>query len=88
MCFRKILDDNYYHSLVIYEDRATKGWRLHAAVWEGEMSMCPVWTAFSKRTLHFPCLKAGFALSRISSSVNSSSYRTFNTSTHTHGQPK
>jgi hypothetical protein len=30
----------------VYEDHHTKGIRLHAAVWEGELRQCPVWTAF------------------------------------------
>lgn len=25
----------------------TKGIRLHAAIWEGDLRQCPVWTAFS-----------------------------------------
>jgi hypothetical protein len=41
-----IIDDDYKHSLVVYEDQQTKGIRLHAAVWEGELRRCPVWTAF------------------------------------------
>lgn len=27
----------------------TKGIRLHAAVWDGDLRQCPVWTAFSKQ---------------------------------------
>lgn len=42
----QIIDDDYKHSLIVYEDQLTKGIRLHAAVWEGELRMCPVWTAF------------------------------------------
>ncbi|SPO00898.1 uncharacterized protein DNG_03646 [Cephalotrichum gorgonifer] len=42
----QIIDDNYKHSLIVYQDTQTKGIRLHAAVWEGEMRQCPVWTAF------------------------------------------
>lgn len=34
------------HSLIVYEDQMTKGLRLHAAVWDGELRQCPVWTAF------------------------------------------
>ncbi|KAK5990524.1 hypothetical protein PT974_08793 [Cladobotryum mycophilum] len=41
-----ILDDGFKHSLIVYEDRLTGGRRLHAAVWEGELRQCPVWTAF------------------------------------------
>ncbi len=36
------------HSLIVYEDYVTKGIRLHAAVWDGDLRQCPVWTAFSK----------------------------------------
>ncbi|CAI4216678.1 unnamed protein product [Parascedosporium putredinis] len=43
----QIIDDGYKHSLIVYEDTASKGMRLHAAVWEGELQQCPVWTAFS-----------------------------------------
>lgn len=45
---RQILDDGFKHSLIVYEDIATKGIRLHAAVWEGELRQCPVWTAFGR----------------------------------------
>ncbi len=43
---RQIIDDGYKHSLIVYEDIMTGGIRLHAAVWEGELRQCPVWTAF------------------------------------------
>ncbi|KAL2122603.1 hypothetical protein VTJ04DRAFT_3058 [Mycothermus thermophilus] len=42
----QIIDDGYRHSLIVYEDLQTRGLRLHAAVWEGELRQCPVWTAF------------------------------------------
>lgn len=42
----QIIDDGYKHSLIVYEDQQTRGIRLHAAVWEGELRQCPVWTAF------------------------------------------
>lgn len=42
----RILDDGYDHFLIVYEDKYTKGWRLHAAVWNGELQRVPVWTAF------------------------------------------
>lgn len=42
----QIIDDGYQHSLIVYEDIQTHGLRLHAAVWEGELRQCPVWTAF------------------------------------------
>ncbi|KAH6898528.1 hypothetical protein B0T10DRAFT_555837 [Thelonectria olida] len=42
----RIVDDGFRHSLIVYEDQATKGIRLHAAIWEGELRQCPVWTAF------------------------------------------
>ena len=32
----------------MYEDVQTRAIRLHAAVWEGELRQCPVWTAFGK----------------------------------------
>lgn len=41
------------HSLIVYEDFVTKGLRLHAAVWEGDLRQCPVWTAFSKSELSY-----------------------------------
>lgn len=42
----QIIDDGYKHSLIVYEDLQARGIRLHAAVWEGELRQCPVWTAF------------------------------------------
>lgn len=45
----QIQDDGFKHSLIVYEDTETKGMRLHAAVWEGEIRQCPVWTAFGTR---------------------------------------
>ncbi|KXX81676.1 hypothetical protein MMYC01_201044 [Madurella mycetomatis] len=42
----QIIDDGFKHSLIVYEDLQTRGLRLHAAVWEGELRQCPVWTAF------------------------------------------
>lgn len=43
---RRISDDGFWHSLIVYKDVLTGGIRLHAAVWEGELRSCPVWTAF------------------------------------------
>jgi hypothetical protein len=43
---RQITDDKFKHSLIVYQDRDTGAKRLHAAVWEGELRQCPVWTAF------------------------------------------
>ncbi|KAJ4271743.1 hypothetical protein NW762_000449 [Fusarium torreyae] len=42
----RIVDDGFMHSLIVYEDHMTKGLRLHAAVWDGDLRQCPVWTAF------------------------------------------
>jgi hypothetical protein len=42
----RITDDGFWHSLIVYKDTMTGGIRLHAAVWEGELRLCPVWTAF------------------------------------------
>lgn len=39
--------------LTVREDQATKGLRLHAAILDGELKMCPVWTAFGKRPVPF-----------------------------------
>ncbi|QPH01111.1 hypothetical protein C2857_005310 [Epichloe festucae Fl1] len=41
-----IWDDGFNHSLIVYEERATHSLRLHAAVWDGELRQCPVWTVF------------------------------------------
>ncbi|QLI73627.1 uncharacterized protein G6M90_00g102670 [Metarhizium brunneum] len=41
-----IFDDSFHHSLIVYQDDATGGLRLHAAVLDGELRQCPVWTAF------------------------------------------
>ncbi|OTA99687.1 hypothetical protein M426DRAFT_324941 [Hypoxylon sp. CI-4A] len=43
----QIIDDGWQHVLMVYEDAVTGGCRLHAAVWEGKLRECPVWTAFS-----------------------------------------
>ncbi|KAI1023153.1 hypothetical protein LB503_000702 [Fusarium chuoi] len=42
----RIVDDGFMHSLIVYEDYVSKGIRLHAAVWDGDLRQCPVWTAF------------------------------------------
>ncbi|KAI9644920.1 hypothetical protein NHQ30_006954 [Ciborinia camelliae] len=42
----QIVDDQFHHSLYIYRDRHSHTLRLHAAVAEGELKRCPVWTAF------------------------------------------
>ncbi|KAI1386803.1 uncharacterized protein F4822DRAFT_431671 [Hypoxylon trugodes] len=42
----QIIDDGYPHVLMVFEDAVTGGCRLHAAVWEGKLRACPVWTAF------------------------------------------
>ncbi|PNY23355.1 Uncharacterized protein TCAP_06694 [Tolypocladium capitatum] len=42
----RVFDDGFKHSLIVYEDIATRALRLHAAVWDGELRQCPVWTAF------------------------------------------
>ncbi|EFW98664.1 hypothetical protein CMQ_4516 [Grosmannia clavigera kw1407] len=42
----RIIDDGFKHSLIVYRDTESHSIRLHAAVWEGEMRQCPVWTAF------------------------------------------
>lgn len=52
--YRQIIDDGFKHSLIVYEDRETKGMRLHAAVWDGELRQCPVWTAFSMLSMLSP----------------------------------
>lgn len=49
---RQIIDDGYKHSLIVFEDLQTRGIRLHAAVWEGELRQCPVWTAFGNLRHH------------------------------------
>ncbi|PFH61714.1 hypothetical protein XA68_16514 [Ophiocordyceps unilateralis] len=41
-----IIDDGFRHSLIVYRDRCSGALRLHAAVWDGELRHCPVWTAF------------------------------------------
>ncbi|KFA66550.1 hypothetical protein S40285_00703 [Stachybotrys chlorohalonatus IBT 40285] len=41
-----IIDDGFKHSLIVYQDRYTNGFRLHAAIWGGEFRRSPVWTAF------------------------------------------
>ena len=43
---RRISDDGFWHSLIVYKDRSSGGIRLLAAVWDGPLRQCPVWTAF------------------------------------------
>ncbi len=45
---RKIIDDGFDHILTVVQDRKCGGIRLHAAVRNGELRRCPVWTAFGK----------------------------------------
>jgi hypothetical protein len=60
--FRKIVDDDFEHILTVLQDKKSGGLRLHAAVRNGELRRCPVWTAFGKinssnlltTTLSFP----------------------------------
>jgi len=42
----QIIDDGFEHSLAVIQDDKCGGLRLHAAVWNGELRKCPVWTAF------------------------------------------
>ncbi|TVY60821.1 hypothetical protein LSUE1_G007002 [Lachnellula suecica] len=42
----QIIDDGFEHSLAVIQDHKCGGLRLHAAVWNGELRRCPVWTAF------------------------------------------
>ncbi|KAI1503751.1 hypothetical protein F5X99DRAFT_89089 [Biscogniauxia marginata] len=42
----QVKDDGFHHCLMVYEDQISGGRRLHAAVWDGELRYCPVWTAF------------------------------------------
>ncbi|KAK7992667.1 hypothetical protein PG988_001461 [Apiospora saccharicola] len=42
----QIYDDGFNHCLKVYEDILTNRRRLHAAVWDGDLKGCPVWTAF------------------------------------------
>jgi hypothetical protein len=45
---RRITDDGFWHYLIVYQDIMTGGIRLEATVWDGELRLCPVWTAFGK----------------------------------------
>ncbi|CCD50465.1 hypothetical protein BofuT4_P091520.1 [Botrytis cinerea T4] len=42
----QIVDDGFHHSLFVYENQQTHTLRLHAAVANGELRKCPIWTAF------------------------------------------
>ncbi|CZR62032.1 uncharacterized protein PAC_11929 [Phialocephala subalpina] len=42
----KIVDDGFEHILTVLEDVKCGGLRLHAAVRNGDLRKCPVWTAF------------------------------------------
>lgn len=50
----QIIDDDYRHSLLVYKDLRTGGLRLHAAVYDGELRQCPVWTAFGAFLVYLP----------------------------------
>lgn len=50
----RILDDQYEHTLTVYQDSKCNGIRLHAAVSRGELKRCPVWTAFVTHTSASP----------------------------------
>ncbi|KAI0484943.1 hypothetical protein GGR56DRAFT_680862 [Xylariaceae sp. FL0804] len=41
-----IKDDGFHHFLSVFQDEHTRGWRLHATVYDGPLRSCPVWTAF------------------------------------------
>ena len=45
---RKIVDDGFEHILTVLQDKKCGGLRLHAAVRNGELRRCPIWTAFGK----------------------------------------
>lgn len=53
---RQIIDDGFEHSLSLIQDDRTGSLRLHAAVWNGELRRCPVWTAFSMLPLFISSL--------------------------------
>jgi len=42
----KIVDDDFEHILTVLQDKKCGGLRLHAAVRNGELRRCPIWTAF------------------------------------------
>jgi len=42
----KILDDEYHHSLAVFQDQKSNGLRILASVWSGELARVPIWTAF------------------------------------------
>jgi len=43
---RKIIDDGFEHNLTVLQDKKCGGLRLQAAVRNGELRGCPIWTAF------------------------------------------
>ena len=45
---RRIIDDEFEHELVVFQDKESRALRLHASVWKGELHRCPVWTAFGR----------------------------------------
>jgi hypothetical protein len=44
----QIIDDGFKHCIHVFQDKETQGMRLHASVWDGELRLTPVWTAFGK----------------------------------------
>jgi len=49
----QVIDDGFEHSLAVFQDDKCGGLRLHAAVWNGELRKCPIWTAFG---MSFPSI--------------------------------
>lgn len=42
----KIVDDDFHHSLAVFQDQKSDGLRILASVWSGELARVPIWTAF------------------------------------------
>lgn len=49
----KIVDDDFHHSLAVWQDEKCGGLRLVASVLSGELAKCPVWVAFGAFAFSF-----------------------------------
>lgn len=58
----KIVDDEFHHSLTVWQDEKCGGLRLVASVWSGELAKCPVWVAFGTSFFCLPALNFSLTL--------------------------
>lgn len=47
------MDDEFHHSLAVWQDEKCGGLRLVASVLNGELAKCPVWVAFGAFVFYY-----------------------------------